>query len=347
MTSFRLSDLCSRVSGSLRGPGDVEIHGLAGLFDAGPGDLTFVASAQYGKALASTKASAVMIPTDFPEIPLPAIAVAQPDRVFESLVEIFRPRVVRPAVGIDRAASIAPSAEIAPDCAIGANAYIGEGAKLRKGVIVHPGAYVGADAEIGEGTEIHPNVVIGARVRVGARVILNPSVVLGGEGFGFRPGPRGLEKLEHIGTVVVEDDVEIGAGTTVDRARFGRTRIGRGTKIDNLCQIAHNVQIGAFCVIAAQTGLSGSTVVGNGCMLGGQVGTVPQVRIGDGAKIAARSGISKDTAPKAVVYGFVAGPHLERKREEAAVRQLPALLKRVRELERRLGIDEPASSGDS
>jgi UDP-3-O-[3-hydroxymyristoyl] glucosamine N-acyltransferase len=173
--------------------------------------------------------------------------------------------------------------------------------------------------------------------------VLQPNAVLGGDGFGFRPGPLGIEQLEHVGTIVVGDDVEVGSCTTIDRARFGRTVIGRGTKIDNLCQVAHNVRIGEHCLIAAQTGISGSTIVGDRCILGGQVGTVGHVRIGDGCMIAARSGISKDLPDGSVVYGFVAGPHLERKREDAAVRRLPELLERVRELERRLGAEDEGS----
>jgi UDP-3-O-[3-hydroxymyristoyl] glucosamine N-acyltransferase len=267
------------------------------------------------------------------------VRVAKPDRAFERLVELFRPASTRPAPGVHASAVIASDANLGDGVAIGPLVHVASGAKVGSRTVLHAGVVLGADASVGDDCEIHANAVIGPRVVVGSRVTVHSNVVLGADGFGFRPGARGLEKLEHIGTVIVEDDVEIGAGTTIDRARFGRTRIGRGTKIDNLVQIAHNVQVGAHCVIAAQTGISGSTIIGDRCSLGGQVGTVPHVKIGDGCMIAARAGISKDTAPGSVVYGFIAGPHLAKKREEAAARHLPALLKRVRELERRLGID--------
>lgn len=350
MTERTLSEIAAYLGGVLHGDGAIAIRGLAGVLDAEPGEITFVGSAQYARQLSRTRASAVVLAPEFEAIALPSVRVAKPERAFERLVEWFRPAPARPPAGVHPSAVIAADARIGTDASIGPFVSIGAGAQIGARAILHAGVVIGDGAAIGDDSELRGNVVIGARVRIGARVLVHGNAVIGADGFGFRPGPRGLEKLEHIGTVVVGDDVEIGAGTTIDRARFGRTVIGRGTKIDNLVQIAHNVRIGEHCVIAAQTGVSGSTIVGNGCLVGGQVGTVGHVTIGDGCQIAARAGISKDTAPGSVVYGFIGGPHLERKREEAAVRQLPALLKRVRELERRArsgsaGEDDAPSGG--
>jgi UDP-3-O-[3-hydroxymyristoyl] glucosamine N-acyltransferase len=336
-----LAAIAAHLQGELEGDPALEIHGLAGVLDAEPGELTFVINATYGRLLAQTRASAVLVPRDFGPVALPAIRVAQPEGAMESLVPWFRGDAGRPAPGIDPTAVIAADAAVAKGAVIGPQVSIGAMAVVGARAVLHAGCRIGAGAVLGDDVEVHPNAVIGARVRIGSRVVIHAGAMLGADGFGFRPGPRGLEKLEHIGIVVLGDDVEIGAGTTIDRARFGRTVVGRGTKIDNLCQIAHNVRIGQHCVIAAQSGISGSTVIGDGCMIGGQVGTVGHVRIGDGCRIAARSGISKDTPPGSVVYGFVAGPHLERKREEAAVRRLPELLDRVRRIERREGGGAP------
>lgn len=339
MTERTLDEIAAFLGGTVTGDGGTRIRGLAGVLDAEPGELTFVASRPYGKHLSRSRASAVVLAPDHEAVAIPSIRVEKPERAFERLVEWFRPESDRVAPGVHPSASIGDAVKLGANVAIGPFVSIGANARVGDRCVIHPGVVIGRDAEIGADTELRGNVVVGARVRIGSRVLVHGNAVIGADGFGFRPGPRGLEKLEHIGTVVVGDDVEIGAGTTIDRARFGRTVVGRGSKIDNLVQIAHNVRIGEHCVIAAQTGVSGSTIVGNGCLLGGQVGTVGHVTIGDGCQIAARAGISKDTPPRSVVYGFVAGPHLERKREEAAVRQLPGLLKRVRELERRLRLD--------
>ncbi len=342
-----LGQISDELGGVLTGDRELVITGLAGILDAQPGEITFLAASQYRKYLAETRASAIVVAPDFEACELPTIRVAGPERAFEKLVEWFRVPRSRPAVGVHPQSVIEPGVDFGEGVAIGPHVSIGANSRLGARVVLHAGVRIGEGVSVGEGSEIHCNAILGDRVVVGARVIVHGNAVLGADGFGFRPGPRGLEKLEQIGTVVIGDDVEIGAGTTIDRARYGRTVVGRGTKIDNLVQIAHNVRIGSNCVIAAQSGISGSTILGDRCMLGGQVGTVGHVRVGDGCMITARSGISKDTPAGSKVYGFVAGPHLAKKREEAAVRQLPSALKRIRELERRLGIDSGESSPES
>lgn len=346
MNERTLEDVAGFLGGTLSGDGSLPIRGLAGVLDAEPGEITFIASPQYAKQLARTRASAVVLAPEFETVAIPSIRIAKPEQAFERLIELFRPDSAKPAPGIHPSANLGEGAQLAAGVSIGPGVFIGAGARIGARTILHAGVVVGPGVSVGDDCEIHGNVVLGARVRIGSRVVVHGNAVIGADGFGFRPGPRGLEKLEHIGTVVIGDDVEIGAGTTIDRARFGRTVIGRGTKIDNLVQIAHNVRIGEHCVVAAQSGISGSTIVGDRCMLGGQVGTVGHVTIGEGCRIAARTGISKDTPAGSVVYGFIGGPHLVRKREEAAVRQLPELLRRVRAMERRLGND-PSGEDDS
>ncbi|MBK6941636.1 MAG: UDP-3-O-(3-hydroxymyristoyl)glucosamine N-acyltransferase [Planctomycetes bacterium] len=333
-----LGDIARRLNGQLDGDPTVEIHGLAGLFDARAGDLSFVGELRYVPYVARSRASALIVGLDFPTASIPLVRVAKPALAFESLVDWFRPERTTPIAGISPQASVAASAVIADGAVVHAHASIGEHAHLGASTIVHAGVRIGAHVRVGRDCVLHANVVLQDHVRLGDRVVVHSGTVVGCDGFGYRPGKAGLEKLEHIGAVEIGDDVEIGACVTIDRARFGRTTIGRGTKIDNLVQIAHNVQIGEHCVIAAQTGISGSTTIGDGCVFGGQAATAGHVRIGRRVTAAARAGLTKDVQDGAVMFGIYAGPVHEKRREEAALRKLPELLKRVRELEKKLGI---------
>lgn len=336
-----LGDIARRLNGQLDGDPTVEIHGLAGLFDARAGDLSFVGEVRYAPFVARSRASALIVGPEFttaPNASIPLIRVAKPAAAFESLLDWFRPERPASPSGISPAAFVAASASIAPTACVHAHANIGDGAVVGDATIVHAGVRIGSNVRIGRECVLHANVVLQDHVRLGDRVVIHSGTVVGCDGFGYRPGKAGLEKLEHIGTVEIGDDVEIGACVTIDRARFGRTTIGRGTKIDNLVQIAHNVQIGEHCVIAAQTGISGSTTVGDGCVFGGQAATAGHVHIGRRVTAAARAGLTKDAPDGAVMFGIYAGPVREKRREEAALRKLPDLLKRVRELEKQLGI---------
>lgn len=332
----KLGEIAEHVGGRLRGDPDLVIQGLAGLLDAMPGDLSFVADPRYRDVLAESSASAVVVGVDHGSCRLPSITVEAPLQAMERLVPWFRADEPLPVAGIDPRAAVAEAAELAEGVVIMANATVMPRARIGARSVLYPGVFVGAGVILGDDCVLHPGVSLRARVHLGNRVTVHSGSVIGSDGFGYRQGPTGHEKIEHIGTVLIEDDVEIGANVTIDRARFGRTRIGKGSKIDNLVHVAHNVQIGRHCVVIAQTGISGSAVIGDGCMIGGQAGIVGHVRIGPRAMLAARSGISKDVPAGAVVYGFVAGDHRVRKREEAAVRRLPDLMRRVRELEAEL-----------
>lgn len=338
-----LQEIAERLGGELVGDGRVVIRGLCGIQDAKAGDLSFVASARYARHAEGTGASALLVHRGFEVGKVPVIRVDDPEQALESLIDWYRPASRRPDGRIDPRALVDDSADLGERVTVMAGASIGPDVRIGSGSVIHPGASVAAAARIGSDCVVHSNAVIGERVALGDRVVVHAGSVLGADGFGYRPGPAGLQKLEHIGSVRIGDDVEIGACVTIDRARFGNTVVGRGTKIDNLVQVAHNVRIGSDTVIAAQTGISGSTVIGDRCVVGGQAGIVDHVRIGDGSLIAARAGISKDVPDGSILYGYVATNHLEKKREEAALRRLPRLLQRVRELESRLRALEPES----
>ncbi len=332
-----LNEIAARLGAVVDGSGDVAITGLNGLADASDGELSFVASPKYLALARSTRAAALLVPEKFESVGKPMIRVKDPERAIDSLVDWFRPELTPLKRGVDPHASVAPTARLGPDVTVMAHATIAAGATIGDRSVIWPGVFVGENAVVGKDCTLHPNVVLRDRVRIGDRVVIHAGSVLGADGFGYRPGKNGAEKIEHVGTVVVDDDVEIGANVTIDRARFGRTWIGKGVKIDNLSQIAHNCRIGPHTLIAAQAGISGSTTIGAGGLFGGQVATSGHVTIGNRVTAAARSGISKDAPDGAILYGCMsAGDVHVRRREEAAVRKLPDLLARVRELEARI-----------
>jgi UDP-3-O-[3-hydroxymyristoyl] glucosamine N-acyltransferase len=228
---------------------------------------------------------------------------------------------------------VAPTASVAPGAALGANAYVGERSRVGARTVLHPGVYVGDDVTVGEDCQLFPNVVVRERITIGNRVTIHAGSVLGTDGFGYRWDGTRHAKIPQIGTIVVEDDVEIGSCVCIDRAKFSTTRVGRGTKIDNLVQIGHNVEIGPHCIIVGQAGLAGSSKLGTGVVLGGQVAVRDHVTIGDGAMAAATSGIAEDVPPKTVVSGTPALPHRQSLREQAALRRLPDLVVQVRKLQ--------------
>ena len=238
--------------------------------------------------------------------------------------------------GVDERAVIGPSCNIHKEVTIGAGAVVGKGCKIGRHVHIHPGVVIGRDVEIGDETVIFPNVVIYDGCRVGKRVRIHAGAVIGADGFGYAQGPQGMVKIPQVGRVVIEDDVEIGANTTIDRAAIGETRIGKGTKIDNLVMIAHNVSLGPHCVIVSQVGISGSTRVGQGVMMGGQVGVVGHIEIGDGARIGAKSGVPHSISPGETVSGIPAMPHLKWLRMVNALKRLPELLRDVTNMKKRI-----------
>ncbi len=332
---MRLGELAERLGCRLEGDGGLEISAVRGLEDAGPRDLSFVAHERYLTRLPSSAAGAVILAEGWPPVDRPALRTPNPVLAFARALTLFHP-LPTPAPGIHPTAVVAPDARVAPDASVGPLTVLGPGVRVGAGTILDAHVTVGAGVQIGEGCRIFPQVVLRDGGLLGDRVIVHSGAVIGADGFGFARDGHRYVKIPQVGRVVIEDDVEIGANVTIDRATLGETRIGRGTKIDNLVQIAHNVRIGADTVIVAQVGISGSSRVGSRVTLAGQVGVVDHVEIGDDVIVGAQAGVTKDIPPGSVVLGSPAIPHGEFKRQVAAVARLPEMRKLLRALEERL-----------
>ncbi|MDI6751272.1 MAG: UDP-3-O-(3-hydroxymyristoyl)glucosamine N-acyltransferase [bacterium] len=321
---MKLSKVAEIVEGRLFGDPDIEITGVAGLDEAEAGDITFATN---GKKEA--KASAILVKDGVNPSGLPYIIVQNPKLSFCKLLSEFA-RTNHPS-GIHKLAVIG-KAVLGKDVAIGAGSVIEDGARIGDKVIIYPNVYIGKDVSIDKGTIIYPQVVI-KRARIGKGVIVHSGVVIGSDGFGYLQHNGENVKVPHQGNVVIEDEVEIGANTTIDCGTTGSTVIGAGTKIDNLVQIAHNCVIGKNCVIVAQVGISGSVQIGDNTIIAGQVGISDHIKIGKNVKIAARAVVTKNIGDGKVVSGFPAKDHQKEKRLIASINQLPELIKRVKGLE--------------
>ncbi len=336
-----VADIAAAVAGEFPPEAaSVAIAGPGALSDAQPGEIAFFAHPRYAAALRATRASAVLVPRDFSgETPAVCIRVDDPSSAFTLVTAKFLPAQVPVAPGIHASAVVEDGAQVAPCAAVSAGVVIEAGAVIGERSVIGSGSHVGRGARIGSDCVLHPNVVLRERCVLGDRVILHSGVVIGSDGFGYDTRGGRHHKIPQIGNVVVENDVEIGANTTVDRARFGRTVIGEGTKIDNLVMIAHNVVIGKHCIICAQVGIAGSAEIGNYVILAGQAGIVGHIRIGDGTIIAAQSGVSNDIEPKSQVVGSPPRPIGTWKRTVVRIDRLGELYDRVRKLEKQLGED--------
>jgi UDP-3-O-[3-hydroxymyristoyl] glucosamine N-acyltransferase len=336
---LKLRDIADRLQCRLEGDGDVDIARVAGIQQALPGDVTFLANRRYLPQLPSTRASAVILGPARPGDPAPPCAVLRTDdpySAFARVVALFAP-ADRPAAGVDRLSSIASDASIGEDVSIGPFVTIGAGAAVGARTIIFPTVVVGAGARIGEDCVIHAQVSIRERVVVGDRVTLHDGVVVGSDGFGFARQKDGTHlKIPQHADVVIEDDVEIGANSTIDRPAVGETRISAGTKIDNLVHIAHGVAIGRRTLLAAQVGIAGSTVVEDDVMMAGQTGVTGHVRIGTRAIVGAKSAVLQSVDAGSFVTGHPAFEHTEWRKASIVFRQLPALKKRVDALAQRL-----------
>ena len=324
--------------GELVGDPTLQITGAASLGEATPGEISFFANRKYIGLLRKTRASAIFVPPDFAEaIDAAQVRVSNPTKAFEQVVRKFAPKPITFAPGIHPSAIVDPSTQLGERVSIQPLAVVEANAKIGDDTIIGAGSYIGHETVIGPTCLIYPRVTIRERSRIGSRVIIHSGAVIGADGFGFEMVDGRQEKIQQLGIVQIDDDVEIGANTTVDRARFGRTWIQQGVKIDNLVHIAHNVVIGKNCVIVAQTGVSGSTRLGERVMIGGQVGVVGHLEIGDGTAIGAQSGVSKNT-PGGVWFGSPAVPLAEAKQQIAWIHRLGKLFARVKAIERKLGL---------
>jgi UDP-3-O-[3-hydroxymyristoyl] glucosamine N-acyltransferase len=332
----KLRDLAARLDCTLEGDGDIEIARIAAIEDAGPGDLTFFANPRYADALRYTRASALIAAPAVTGVPCAIVRAADPYLTFARALGVFADGW-RPAAGVHPHALVEAGATVAADASVGAFAFVAEGARIGARTILHPHVSVGRFAEIGDDCVIHAQVSIRERVVLGNRVVLQDGVVIGGDGYGFARRRDGShEKIPQLGRVVLEDDVEIGANTTVDRPAVGETRIGAGSKIDNLVQVAHGVKVGRHVLLAAQVGIAGSSVIEDQVTLAGQVGVAGHITVGKGTIATAQTGIPNSVEAGGFISGYPAIPNREWLKASAVFRKLPELRRLVSDLERRI-----------
>lgn len=335
--NFSATQIAALINGKITGDANASVNSFGKIEEAQNGQLAFLANPKYEEYLYSTKASVIIINDALElkqEVTATLIRVPDAYTAFATLLNTYQKMMQQQLNGIQEPSYISKSASYGENVFIGAFSYLGENVKVGNGTKIYPNAYIGNNVKVGDNSIIHPGVKIYHDCVIGNNVIIHAGTVIGSDGFGFAPQADGsFQKVPQIGNVVVEDNVEIGANTTIDRATIGSTIIKAGAKLDNLIQIAHNVEIGNSTVVAAQAGISGSTKVGKGVMIGGQVGIVGHINIGDGAKINAQSGVSKSVEPGKAVTGSPAHDYTSALRSQAIGRNLPALEKRIKELE--------------
>jgi len=335
-----LADLAAALGCPFEGDGSLNLVRVATIEQAGPGDLTFLANIKYARALGRTRASAVIAGPDVDSAPCAILRSPEPYVTLARAAALLMP-MERPAAGVHPLAAVEPDAEISPSASVGPFAVVGAGARVGERTIVHPHAVVGPGAVVGADCILHAHVSIRERCLVGDRVILQNGAVIGSDGYGFATRADGTHvKIPQTGPVIIEDDVEVGANTAIDRPAVGETRIQAGTKIDNLVQIGHGVLLGRNVLLAAQVGIAGSTKVGNSVVLGGQVGVGGHLTLGDGMKAVGQSGITNSVEPGTFVSGYPAIENVEWRKASAVYRRLPEMRKRLRELEQRLEVLE-------
>lgn len=335
--TFSALQIAALINGKMEGDANASVNSFGKIEEAQNGQLAFLANPKYEEHLYSTRASVIII-NDGLELkqPITATLIRVPDAytAFATLLGKYQQMMQQQLVGVQQPVYISSTASYGQNVYLGAFAYLGENVKVGNNAKIYPNVYLGDNVRVGDNSIIHPGVKIYHDCIIGNNVVIHAGTVIGSDGFGFAPQTDGsFQKVPQIGIVIIEDNVEIGANSAIDRATIGSTIIKSGAKLDNLIQIAHNVEIGDSSVVAAQSGISGSTKVGKGVMIGGQVGIVGHINIGDGAKINAQSGVSKSVEPGKAVTGSPAYDYTSALRSQAISRNLPELEKRIKELE--------------
>ncbi|MGA1826016.1 MAG: UDP-3-O-(3-hydroxymyristoyl)glucosamine N-acyltransferase [bacterium] len=333
--SYSLLELSSRFGGTIIGDANVKIKNIAPISEATEGDITYLTNPKYSHLIHQTKASALIASGPVSDFIGPIWCTKNPYLLFAKVLGFFFSKE-EPVTGIAQDAIIGKNVRFGKNISIKSGAIIGDNVDIGNEVIIHPGVIIGAHSTISDNSILYPNVVIYPGIIIGKRVIIHAGVVIGSDGFGFAQDSEHLYKVPQVGKCIIEDDVEIGANTTIDRATIGDTVIGSGTKIDNLVQIGHNAVIGKNCIIVAQSAIAGSSKLGNGVIIGGQSAISGHVNVGDGVILAAKSGITKDTPSGTVLGGIIGRPIKEWRRSEVATRNLPKLQNEIRLLSKRL-----------
>jgi len=335
---MKLEKLVKKLGGVLEGDGNIDVRGVAGLEDATSTDLTFLANQKYASCVPETKAAAILVPSSWDRsAPCALIRVENTDRAFSMAAELFYEKPPRPSIGIHPTAVVDDSVKLGENVSIGAHCVVEADVEIGDNTIISAHCFVGFKTKIGADCFFYPLVSIREFGQIGNRVIIHNGAVIGSDGFGYAVEKDGTRtKIPQLGVVIIEDDVEIGANVAIDRARFGKTKIGKGTKVDNLVQIAHNVVIGEHSVLCGQAGIAGSTTLGSRVILAGQSGIAGHLTISDGAIVGAQAGVMKDVPEKDFVMGSPAMPHLLAKKTVANMILLPKLKDRIKQLEARL-----------
>lgn len=334
------SEIAQLVGGTLVGDGAVRITGINSIRQARKGELTFLSDRRYNGFLERTQASAILVTRDVASSSRPIIQVDDPYAAIQQVLELDGVEPLGAEPGVHPTAIVDAAARVADNVSIGPHAVVGADTEIEAGVVVHAGVFIGAGSRIGADTLVYPNATIRERISIGARCIIHPGAVIGADGFGFNQVDGRHVKIPQTGIVRIGDDVEIGANTAIDRATFGETVIGSGTKVDNFVQIGHNCEIGNHCIICGNAGIAGSTIIADHVVVGAGAGLNGHIEIGAGAMIGGYSGVTRSLKPGEVVFGYPAVELDRSKRMHAALRQLPDALKRLRALEQRLSEPE-------
>ncbi len=327
-----LGELAAFLEGELQGPADLSIEGIASLDQATPREISFITQGRFARLADQSRAAAFIVSREYARLARPLIIVAHPYLAYARVAALFAPPVRR-WPGISDLACLGPAVVLGQDVSIAPLVFIGAGTRLGDRVTVMPGCVINDEVSIGADTLIYPNVTIRERCTVGERCVIHSGTVIGSDGFGFVPQEAGHVKIPQLGTVVIEDDVEIGANCTIDRGALGATRIGRGVKMDNLVHLAHNVEVGEHSFLVAQVGVSGSTKLGKRVTLAGQVGLAGHIELGDGVQVGAQSGVHRSIPPGQTMSGYPARPHREWLQIMGHLPKLPELYQRLKQLE--------------